>query len=325
MGIIVEPMTTDLENPFRWSKTRAGTFADCKRKYYLRYYQHWGGWERTASKESRLAYRLGKMVSMPTLKGSAVHEVLADHFRALRNGQFRELKPERPVEKMREVWRNAKDELWRNNPKKYPPLFELYYGRVPPDEELKARAEEARRAVRHLQESDLYRSLCDLDRADFLRVDPVGGRFSEETCFNVPPFEAIAAPDLVYRDRDAVVIVDWKTGKIGDNDRLQMAAGALWARQRLGCEGDELKAKLVYLESRQVEEFALDEEEMDRCAETIHRDMEAMADCLEDRANNIPLDRESFPLHNNKKFCRHCEFQEICYPEGIKIGESEET
>ncbi len=318
-------MATDLKNLLRWSKSRAGIFAGCKRKYYLRYYQHWGGWEKTASKESRLAYRLGKMVSMPTLIGSAVHEVLADHFRALRNGQFRELKPERAVEKMREVWRNAKDELWRNNPKKFPPLFELYYDRVPPDEDLKARAEKARRAVRHLEESDLYRSLRGLDRADFLWVDPVGGRFSEEVCFSVPPFEAIAAPDLVYREKDAIVIVDWKTGKAADNDRLQMAAGALWARQRLDCEGDELKAQLVYLETREVDEFPLGEEETGRCAETIRRDMEAMADCLQDRANNIPLDRESFPLHNNQKFCRHCEFQEICYPEGIKIEELESS
>lgn len=304
---------TELKNQFRWSKSRAATFSDCKRKYYLRYYQHWGGWEKDAPEINRIAYRLGKMVSMDTLVGSAVHEVLANHFRALRNGQLRELKPERPVEKMREVWRNAKKELWRSNPKRFPPLFEIYYQRIPPDEKLKKDAEKARRSIRNLKELPLYRSLREINHSDFLWVDPAAEKFSEETYFTVLPYEAIASPDLVYREGDRMVIVDWKTGKEREDDRLQMGAAGLWARQRLPIEGNELKAVLVYLKTSSVLEFKLDEKITLQSEETIRQGMEAMSQYLKDPGRNIPLEIESFPLHNNRKFCWHCEFQEICF------------
>ena len=146
----------EIENPFRWSKSRAAVFADCKRKYYLCYYVHWGGWDESAPERARLAYRLGKMTTLPALVGTAVHAALARHFQALRNGQFRKLDPERPVEMMRAAWRDAKQELWKVGPKAHPPLFEIYYDRVPPPEELRGFAEKARQSIRAIQESTRF-------------------------------------------------------------------------------------------------------------------------------------------------------------------------
>lgn len=302
----------ELINQFRWSKSRSSLFSGCKRKYYLRYYQHWGGWEKEAPESNRLAYRLGKMLSMPMLVGIAVHEVLARHFQAIRIGQFRELKAEQPVEKMREVWRNAKKELWRNNPKKYPPLFELYYQRVPPIEELQAYADKARQAISNLRQMPFYDTLRTLKPDKFLWIDPAHEKFSEKTCFEVPPFEAISAPDLVFREGDRVVIMDWKTGKEGEGDRLQMGAAALWARQQLQLEEGQLQAVLVYLKTSSTADFIMDEKITCQAERTILREMEAMSEYLKDPLRNIPLAKEEFPMHNNKKFCQYCEFQEIC-------------
>ena len=302
-----------ISNPFRWSKSRAATFSGCKRKYYLRYYQHWGGWEEDAPEINRLAYRLGKMTSMAALVGAAVHEVLARHFRSLKNGQFRELIPERAVEIMRRVWMDAKKELWRENPKKFPPLFEIYYNRIPSADRLRAYAARARSSVRAVEDTPLYRLARGLPRSDFLWVDPVGGAFSEEIFFSVPPIEAIAAPDLVVRDQGRVLIVDWKTGKVGDQDRLQMEAGAIWAGQRLDTEGAEIRGVLPYLGLGSVDEFAITEQDCLQAGETIRRDMEDMSGYLEDTVRNIPLAIEEFPMHNSEKFCGFCEFQEICF------------
>lgn len=250
---------------------------------------------------------------MAALVGTAVHEVLARHFRARKNGQSRELFPERAVEIMRRVWMDAKKELWRENPKKFPPLFEIYYNRIPSVDRLREYADLARSSIRAVEDTSFYRLVRDLPRSDFLWVDPVGGSFSEEIFFSVSPFEAIAAPDLVVRIQGRVLIVDWKTGRVGDRDHLQMEAGAIWAGQRLDTEGMEIRGVLPYLGLGSVDEFTITEQDCLRAGETIRRGMEDMSGYLEDPIRNIPLAIEEFPMHNNKKFCGFCEFQDICF------------
>lgn len=309
-----------INNQLRWSKSRASTFSDCKRKYYLRYYQHWGGWEDGASEISQLAYRLGKMVTMATLTGSAVHEVLAAHFRGIGNGQFRELVPERPVEIMRRVWMDAKKELWKNNPKKYPPLFELYYDRLPEDDRLREYAEKARQAIKAVTRLPIYGRLKNIDRNDILWVDPAGGAFSERVVFNLPPYEAISVPDLIYKERDTIVIVDWKTGQARAQDHLQMEAGAIWTRQRINGADGPIRAYLAYLVSGSNDEFPVTDNDCLKAEGIIRDDMEAMTGYLEDSERNIPRSEEAFPRQQNRKFCEYCDFQEICYSPIYKSG-----
>lgn len=303
---------TQISNQFRWSKSRVSAFSDCRRKYYLRYYRHWGGWEAGADDLARLAYRLGKMTSMAVLVGSSVHEVLARHFRAVRNGIVREPDPEGPVRLMRTAWTNARKELWRGSPKRYPPIFEIYYDRVPSPERLKEYAEKAREAIRTIRGLPIYGLVRGLDPADILWVDPVGEGFSEEIIFEVPPYRAISAPDLVIREKGRVVIVDWKTGKESEADRVQMAAAAVWAEEKLGDGGEEIEGALVYTESGATRKIGLDREERERVKKIIRDDMAAMAACLRDPEKNIPRGEECFPRRDNPGFCRYCEFQEIC-------------
>jgi len=308
-------MCADLVNPFNWSRSRAQTFNECKRKYYLRYYGHWGGWESSADKVTRLAYRLGKMTNMPMLVGSSVHESLARHFRGCRNGQFKPLDPQEPVRSMRRVWKDGLDERWRVNPKKYPPLFELYYDRIPPDEKLRELAEKAVNAISSVVQLDLYQGLTGLKHEDYLWVDTAGGRFSGSTIFEVVDYKAISNPDLVVRLGDRALIIDWKTGRPRDPDRLQLTADVLWAEQRLGKKFSQCEACLVYLADSRVENFTLSKDSLEGLKKNIREDMEEMSRYLLDREHNIPLDREYFPPHNDHKKCWYCQFQQICLPE----------
>ena len=303
----------EIANVIRWSKTRMGIFKECRRKYYLRYYLHWGGWEDQAPEISRLAYRLGKMVTMPMLVGSSVHEVLAAHLRALRNGQYRSLNSELAVKKMRRVWMDAKRELWRASPKKYPPLFEIYYDQIPPQERLLGYADKARRTVQTCRQLPLYRQLKALDRSGFLWVDPAGGAFNQRVVFEVGPYQAISIPDLVFREEGIVYLIDWKTGKRNDADRIQMEAGAIWARFQPGMKERPVRALLVYLETGEVVDFEITEEDRQSASEKISQDMEAMLGLLEDPEANLPLPMEAFPPRENRNYCRHCEFQELCF------------
>ncbi len=305
-----------IANRFRWSKSRAAVFNFCRRKYYFRYYHHWGGWDAGAEPSVRLAYILGKMVSMPALVGTAVHDCLGRHFSALKNGQDRPLPPERPVEAMRRAWKAARDGLWKSNPKRYPPLFELYYDRLPPKEELREMADKARRAVTNLKESPLYARIRSLNREDIVWSDSPDSGFSEQSCFSVEPFEAIALPDLVFREGDDTVIVDWKTGRADDDDRLQMGAAAIWTAQRFAVPPGRIRAVNAYLDPGREEEFEIDDKLTNLAAKTIRGEMEAMAAYLSDRGKNLPAPMTEFPRVDNQRLCRWCEFQEICLDDG---------
>lgn len=217
---------------------------------------------------------------------------------------------------MRTAWVNAKKKRWRNNPKRYPPIFEIYYDRIPSADHLRAYADRARRAVEVVTGLPLYQQIRDLEPSGLLWVDPVDEGFSDEIIFPVPPFEAISAPDLVIREGDRVVIVDWKTGKENESDRVQMEAAAVWAVEKLVPEDAEIEGALVYTGTGEVKRFSLGRVERERACGVIRNDMEEMASLLEDPEKNIPRGEDSFPRRDNSALCRYCEFQEICFGMG---------
>ncbi len=253
---------------------------------------------------------------MPLLVGSAVHEILARHFRSLKYGTGRKPDPERAVDLMRTAWMNARKELWKENPKKYPPLFEIYYDRIPSREKLQGYAEKARRAVQAVIDSPIYSLIRSGGPAGLIWVDPVGAGFSEEIIFEVPPYQAISAPDLVVRVGERMLIIDWKTGKVGEGDRTQMEAAAAWAARKLETGEGEVEAALFYTETGEEDRFPVGPEDRERVEGEIREDMTAMAECLEELEGNVPRAEEHFPQLENRAFCRWCEFQEICWGRG---------
>jgi hypothetical protein len=51
----------DLANVFSWSRSRAGMFEDCRRRYYYHYYGAWGGWDSNAPPDIRRLYVLKQL------------------------------------------------------------------------------------------------------------------------------------------------------------------------------------------------------------------------------------------------------------------------
>ena len=163
---------------------------------------------------------------------------------------------------------------------------------------------------------EIYKRLRSRPREDLLWAAVPEAGFSERDYFPVGPFEAIALPDLIFRDGGKTTIVDWKTGQEDEGDRLQMGAAGLWATQRFGIATSGLKAVVVYLSERREEEFAIESELIAKVERIVRGEMEAMAAYLEDKENNIPCRREEFPMIENRRFCGWCEFQEICLKGG---------
>src|SRR5215475_10053588 len=53
----------ELLNEFSWSRSRDGSFQECRRKYFYHYYGAWGGWDTTAAEDVRRLYILKQLAS----------------------------------------------------------------------------------------------------------------------------------------------------------------------------------------------------------------------------------------------------------------------
>ena len=308
----------EIENTLTWSSTRARTFGTCKRRYYLQYYQKWGGWLDDSPEDQRLAYRLSKMTALPLLVGTAVHETIKLIISRLAWGHDPLPNPGHYARKtfMTQVWRDAERERWRKNPKYHPPVFELYYGQLPSSEELKAYGMQVSRALHTFLQTTVFRSLRAEDSASWLTLDrgPGDGTTTQPSVDDVPVW---AIPDFARRvSENRCEIWDWKTGRPRDSDELQLLAYGLYAHQVWGFPADAIDLYACYLDpnkaARPVVPFSFNEAQLARVIRTIREDVAAMGAVLEDAENHRPKPKETFPMTERQGLCERCAFKEIC-------------
>src|SRR5262249_15074897 len=118
----------DLANEFSWSRSRDGTFQECKRRYFYHYYGAWGGWDVAVAPEVRRLYILKQLASRQQWAGRAVHDAIELALHGLRDGRSVPVEPfvADVIERMRGEWRSSRDGRYRDNPKTAA-LFEHEY------------------------------------------------------------------------------------------------------------------------------------------------------------------------------------------------------
>ena len=114
-----------LENIFSWSKSRDEEFRECQRKYFYNRYVSWGGWDKSAPKEIRMAYVLKNLKNRWAWKGETVHHVIEEVLKGLKTGRPLTLEAgmERLTEVMRRDYRASKAKKNWEDPKNNLGLF----------------------------------------------------------------------------------------------------------------------------------------------------------------------------------------------------------
>ena len=313
----------DLKNELSWSMSRMGMLHSCKRQYYHRYYGFWGGWSYDAPDESRIAYRFAKMHSLPTLCGVAVHETIANLlFDILETGAVQAENPAYHARKeiLTRTWLEAEQELWKRNPKKHPPIFELYYGPRPSPEALKEVGRKCSRCVNTFLESDIFKEFSTDDTSQWLAI---------EKPLNADPYDPDSSilkiegktiwclPDFARRKNGIIELWDWKTGSPRPADRDQLHTYALFAREIWGAEPHEIRLFDMYLNAEagnaKIVEHPCDENILAMKEKDIREDLEVMRSLLSDPSDNLPHPAEShFPMTENRHTCDRCYFKELC-------------
>ena len=295
----------EIVNEFSWSFSRQQTFESCLRRYYYRYYVFWNGWRADAPPEARSAYRFSKMMSLPMLIGTAVHETIEEVLRSAQRGH----RLEDPVNYLRgrlnQRWLDSKKERWRSQgPKRCPPLYEHYYD-LPISKERLARLKDlAISSLENLLASDLYRSMLAAGTENWRSIEaldvlPIGGE------------RAFVSPDFAFDHDGETWILDWKTGAPRDDLEFQLLCYALYARDLWQRPADRLRAFDVFLPEVRLHEVEIDDSRLEETRDRLVERMAVMKSVLADpEANRAEIDQ--FPGTEDARECEHCFFREMC-------------
>jgi hypothetical protein len=123
--------------------------------------------------------------------------------------------------------------------------------------------------------------------------------------------------DFLFPIGDRIHILDWKTGKSDpDKHRKQLIGYASWASFHFETPAEHILPTIAYLYPayHEVEE-TFNEFDLENFAVQVQAETDEMYDYCRDFQQNIPRNKSEFPLIEDRRICRHCNFRGICFPE----------
>ena len=296
---------------FSWSISRQRLLENCPRAYYYRYYLSHNGWLREAPEQARIAYRLSKLTSLDALLGQEMDERAREveaRARADEPLPRADQLEARTRENLRRAWRSSRDEraAFEARPKDVVMLRSFYVEGCPPSEAEGERVNE--------KLVTCHQHLLGAEHWDRLR------ECGRDGCLPIPAFahffldgaKAFAAGDMAYVHQGTVYLVDWKTGRPGADDGLQvtLAAHSLFEGEQ-ALAGMPMHATLNYLFTGDEERVPLPDDLAARAADTVAAGVKAMRSFLRDVEANAPLEEGEFPRRESG-LCASCNYSPLC-------------
>lgn len=300
---------TDLVNEFSWSRTRMKSFEDCRRMFWYSAYGGWGGWEKSAAERTKEIYVLSKLKSRWMWAGEAVHVAVAETLEAYRAGaQAPEIKLR---ERMREQWKSSNDRVYRK-PKmaKTCALFEHEY-EVGVDDwpEVAAHAE---KCLAEFLRSPLHGELRALERPQWLAIE-------ELDSFALDGVKVHVKLDAAHRWNGGIRIIDWKTGKSGEeSDPFQLAVYALYAIDAWRATPDSILVIEANLATGKCFERRVTAEEIESTRARMLESIAAMKSLLRGSPDENVAVESDYEATRDPRLCRRCNFSKVCPDKPLK-------
>lgn len=311
---------TDFKNNFSWSKSRDQIFKECKRKYYFNHYGFWEGWNNHASEEKKKLYYLKNIKTKEIWIGQVVHETVEEILR-----QYK-LKTQIPREqalamlkaKLSEQFKQSLTKKYNGFNNKLNKLFEHEYEIEISDEQWCELFDKAKKCIDNFYDSDIFKKIIETPRENWLLLeDFLSFDFEDELVY--------LSIDFALRDRDKIILYDWKTGKDRNDDfNIQLSCYALYAMERFGVPADKIIAKIYNLSTNTQKDFEITQEKINKTADYMRESIYEMRSLLSDRDENIAKE-ENFPKTKGYH-CERCNFKKICIKEvDVKIDSNQST
>jgi CRISPR/Cas system-associated exonuclease Cas4 (RecB family) len=208
---------------------------------------------------------------------------------------------------MRRDFRSSRDGLYRINPKHNCGLFEHEYGLDVPDGKWKETADHVELCLKNFYGSGTYGELSQINRNDFLEIESFSG-------FDLDGVKVIIKLDCATRERDRIVVWDWKTGKREQPGlSFQMACYAYYASNAFGLPVGHVVTRRFELYGNKIYEEKVSEGSLEELLGYIRGSIKDMKSLLDDPDRNTASE-ESFSKVEKKQVCRRCNFLKVCRP-----------
>jgi CRISPR/Cas system-associated exonuclease Cas4 (RecB family) len=297
-----------LENKYSWSRSRDAKFRECLRAYWFHYYGAWGGWAADAPDRAQALYRLKNLRSRQMWAGDVVHRCIERALVNVRRG-IEPLPPEAAIDatiqSMRDEWRRSRAGSLKER------LGEHEYGIALPDAEWQATADHVRQCLWNFYASGLWQELRKLPAARWLEIESLSS-------FLLDGVKVHVKLDAAFRDEaSGVVVVDWKTGRAPDPDHsMQVATYVLYAAHAFGAEPGAVEVRLAHLAGGTTESVRLSPRALEAALSRIRASIRDMRQLLASPEGNETREAD-FPVLDDPRTCRRCNFRRVCLAEGL--------
>jgi hypothetical protein len=199
------------------------------------------------------------------------------------------------------------------NPKRYPGFLEHYYSH-PETKPWEPHTEEIKRQIAGLFENPVFlrlsrvaNKICEIEELQQIQVE------------TVPVWVSLDV--LVEDGQDGYVIIDWKTGREHQADKVAAQLGVYGVyvhhqyfrhHQADGRPVGGLKAMYVNTRHNTHETFVVDAEMIADAGRLIHQSAKSMLELLADKTENI-ANKEDFPvIEEGSAACSQCSYRRAC-------------
>jgi hypothetical protein len=293
---------------FSWSFSRHKTAMECLTKYFRSYYGSHNGWLKHSDAITKHIYRLKKLTNLEMLLGERVHKFIEDTAKRNHTGKEKEVVEHIWTEIERAIDSSFKNHNhWYERPGKYTMLQEVYYENTVSNEKLSGIREKLEKIIYNLYQNEVFIKL--IEKKIMIKSDTEQFRFMNNNGIKI-----WLRLDLHYFDQTQDHwVVDWKTGKLNENDRNQLALYAHFVSRAYRVKDlSKIKIRNEYLLNKESKSYSINPIDIENMKEVINTSIHFMQSFLDEVENNIPLHESCFSQTSNQNVCSRCNFKEMC-------------
>lgn len=291
-----------------WSLTRARIFYECPRRYYYQYHYARIGFGHDIPQDAVLASEMSSIQSMDMWVGDVVHQTIEWILQLCKSGDMPSIKDAEShlLSLLSWGWKGSMKKLWRNEKRGvYPNLFEHYY-EIPVGKAVTDRLRfRALMSIKNFMESDLYRQITLTSADAWLPIEKYAS-------FRLNSLLLYVKFDFAMRDNDALLIYDWKTGKVSSDEKRQLTCYAMYTSEKWRAPIEKVRAAAVHLQPEiTILDHTINDESIEDLRDYIMQSFNAMLKCLRDPQRQIAA-IDDFPMTGNLLRCSRCNFRGLC-------------
>ncbi len=283
-----------------WSISRHEVFDKCKRRYYYTYYSKY-----VQDVPGYKLKMLRDLTSVPLEIGNVIHDVIEAFLRRLQKSDS-----DIDEDRFYQFARSKAAALFKGKT-----FMETYY-KYTDDIDFDRAMERIEKGLTNFIKSPVYSWIfmkAVTNRTNWM-IEPPG---MGETRLN--GLKAYSKMDFLFPVGDEVHILDWKSGKKdAAKHGVQLIGYAAAANSNFNISCKTIFPRIIYL-LPEFDEMSVEvsEKELQNFFDTVKAQTEQMYSFCSDVEKNIPLGMEKFQKSPSPSMCRFCNYQELCFPDGL--------